>query len=52
MVHCLEALRSYLLDQPFELLTENAILQWFQQQQRTLSHQQATWLKFLSEFKF
>ena len=51
VVHCLKAFRPYLLDQPFELHTDNASLQWFQQQ-RTLSHQQARWLNLLSEFKF
>jgi hypothetical protein len=51
VVHCLKAFRQYLLHQPFELHTDNASLQWFQQQ-RTLSYQQVRWLNLISEFKF
>ena len=40
MVHALKALRPYLLDKPFELHTDNASLQWLQQQ-RHVSHHQA-----------
>ena len=32
VVHALKALRPYLLDKPFELHTDNASLQWLQQQ--------------------
>ncbi len=37
------------LDKPFELHTDNASLQW-QQQQRHVGHHQARWLKLLSEY--
>ena len=40
VVHALKTLRPYLLDKPFELHTDNASLQWLQQQ-RHVSHHQA-----------
>ena len=49
-VHALKVLRPYLLDRPFELHTDNASLQWFQQQ-RHVTHQQARWLNTLAEFQ-
>ena len=50
VVHALKVLRPYLLDRPFELHTDNASLQWFQQQ-RNVTHQQARWLNTLAEFQ-
>jgi hypothetical protein len=50
-VHALKALRPYLLDKPFELHTDNASLQWLQQQ-RHVSHHQARWLNLLAEFQY
>ena len=51
MVHALKALRPYLLDKPFELHTDNASLQWLQQQ-RYVSHHQARWLNLLAEYQY
>jgi hypothetical protein len=51
VVHTFKNLRPYLLDKPFELHTDNASLQWLQQQ-RHLSHQQARWLNLLAEFQY
>ncbi len=51
VVHALKALHPYLFDQPFELHTDNASLQWLQQQ-RHVSHHQARWLNLLAEFQF
>ena len=48
VVHALKVLRLYLLDRPFELHTDNASLQWFQQQ-RHVTLQQARWLNTLAE---
>ena len=48
VVHALKTLRPYLLDKPFELHTDNASLQWLQQQ-RHVSHYQARWLNLLAE---
>ena len=50
-MHALKTLRPYLLDKPFELHTDNASLQWLQQQ-RHVSHHQARWLNPLAEFQF
>ena len=50
VVHALKTLRPYLLDKPFELHTDNASLQWLQQQ-RHLSHHQARWLYLLAEYQ-
>ncbi len=50
VVRALKALRPYLLDKPFELHTDNASLQWLQQQ-RHASHHQARWLNLLAEFQ-
>ena len=50
VVHALKVLRPYLLDRPFELHTDNASLQWFQQQ-RHVTHQKARWLNSLAEFR-
>ena len=38
MVHALKTLRPYLLDKPFELHTNNASLQWLQQQSDVSHH--------------
>jgi len=51
VVHALKALRPYLLDKPFELHTDNASLQWLQQQ-RHVSHHQARWLNLLAEYQY
>ena len=51
MVHALKTLRPYLLDKPFELHTDNASLQWLQQQ-RHVSHYQARWLNLLAEYQY
>jgi hypothetical protein len=51
VVHAFKTLRQYLLDKPFELHTDNASLQWLQQQ-RHLSHHQARWLNLLAEFQY
>ena len=51
VVHALKTLRPYLLDKPFELHTDNASLQWLQQQ-RHVSHHQARWLNLLAEYKY
>jgi len=51
VVHALKALRPYLLDKPFELHTDNASLQWLQEQ-RHVSHHQARWLNLLAEFQY
>jgi len=51
VVHALKALLPYLLDKPLELHTDNASLQWLQQQ-RHVSHHQARWLNLLAEFQY
>ena len=51
VVHALKTLRPYLLDKPFELHTDNASLQWLQQQ-RHVSHHQARWLNLLAEYQY
>jgi hypothetical protein len=51
VVHGLRTFRPYLLDKPFAVHTDNASLQWLQQQ-RSLSHFQARWLDLIAEFKF
>ena len=51
LVHALKMLRPYLLDKPFELHTDNANLQWLQQQ-RHASHHQARWLNPLAEYQY
>ena len=51
VVHALKTLRPYLLDKPFELHTNNASLQWLQQQ-RHVSHYQARWLNLLAEYQY
>ena len=51
VVHGLRTFRPYLLDKPFVVHTDNASLQWLQQQ-RSLSHFQARWLDIIAEFKF
>jgi hypothetical protein len=51
VVHAFKTLRPYLLDKPFELHTDNASLQWLQQQWH-LSHHQARWLNLLAEFQY
>ena len=51
VVHALKSLRPYLLDKPFELHTDNASLQWLQQQ-RHVSHHQARWLNLLAEYQY
>ena len=50
VVHGLKVLRPYLLDKPFELYTDNASLQWLQQQ-RHVSHHQARRLNLLAEYQ-
>ena len=53
-VHALKAtaaMRSYLLDKPFKLQTDNASLQW-QQHQRRVTHHQARWLNLLAEYQY
>ena len=51
VVHALKTLRPYLLDKPFELHTDNASLQWLQQQ-RHVSHHLARWLNLLAEYQY
>ena len=51
VVHALKALLPYLLDEPFELHTDNASLQLLQQQ-RHVSHNKARWLNLLAEYKY
>jgi len=51
VVHAFKTLRPYLLNKPFELHTDNASLQWLQQQ-RHLSHHQARWLNLLAEYQY
>ena len=51
VVHALKALRPYLLYTPFELHTDNASLQWLQQQ-RHVSHHHAWWLNLLAEYQY
>ena len=51
VVHALKALRLYLLDRPFELHTDNASLQWLQQQRHVRQHQ-ARWLNLLAEYQY
>ena len=51
VVHALKTLRPYLLDKPFDLHTDNASLQWLQQQ-RHVSHHQARWLNLLAEYQY
>ena len=51
VVHALKMLRPYLLDKPFELHTDNASLQWLQQQ-RHVSHHLARWLNLLAEYQY
>ncbi len=48
---CTRSRRPYLLDRPFELHTDNASLQWLQQQ-RHVSHYQARWFNLLAEYQF
>ena len=50
VMHALKALRPYLLDKPFEMHTDNASLQWLQQQHH-VSHHQARWLNLLAEYR-
>ena len=50
VVHALKALRPSLFDKPFALHTDNASLQWLQQQ-RYVSHHQARWLNLLAEYQ-
>jgi hypothetical protein len=50
VVHALKTLCPYLLDKPYELHTDNASLQWLQQQ-RHVSHHQACRLNVLSEYQ-
>ena len=51
VVHALKALRPYLLHKPFELHTDNVILQRLQQQHH-VSHHQARWLNLLAEYQY
>jgi len=51
VVHALKTLRPYLLDKPFDLHTDNASLQWLQQQ-RHVSHHQARWLNLIAEYQY
>ena len=51
MVHALKTLRPYLLVKPFELHTDNASLQWLQQQ-RHVSHHLPRWLNLLAEYQY
>ena len=51
VVHSLCAFRLYLLDKPFKLHTDNASLQWLNQQ-LLVSHHHARWLDTIGEFAF
>jgi hypothetical protein len=51
VVHAFKMLCPYLLDKRFELHTDNACLQW-QQQQHHVSHQQVRSLSLLAEIQY
>ena len=50
-MHSLRAFRPYLLDKPLELHTDNASLQWLNQQ-LLVSHHHARWLDTTGEFAY